>query len=158
MTAIQNAKAVERELTPEAEVERAEFEREYAGGNCSCHISPPCGSCTHPGNPANQAEDESCWVEVSTLTPIQKARGWLSERDVPGNQSDQRAIAVVRDLLAHIEDCALTRPMPEGVEANQSAEYTGADIIGNGWRELVPGAKVYRCNGRLVIYVQQGGG
>jgi hypothetical protein len=43
------------------------------------------------------------------MSAIQKARDWLAERDVAGNQSDQRAIAVVRDLLAHIEDCALTR-------------------------------------------------
>ncbi|MGN6657055.1 MAG: hypothetical protein ACTHJ9_17180 [Rhodanobacter sp.] len=52
-----------RVLTPEAEDERAEFEREYDGGNCSCHLSPPCGSCTHPGNPRNQ-EDDSCWMEI----------------------------------------------------------------------------------------------
>jgi len=51
-----------RVLTQEAEDERVDWERHY--GDCSCHLSPPCGSCTHPGNPANQAEDDSCWVEV----------------------------------------------------------------------------------------------
>lgn len=51
----------ERELTPEAQAERDDFERTYDGGNCSCHLSPPCGSCMHPGNPRNQEEDESCW-------------------------------------------------------------------------------------------------
>jgi hypothetical protein len=51
-----------RQLTQEAEDERGEFEREYGiGGNCSCHLSPPCHSCLHPGNPRNQEEDESCW-------------------------------------------------------------------------------------------------
>lgn len=51
------------ELTPEAEEDRAEFNDVYGiGGNCSCHISPPCGSCTHPGNPRNQDEDPSCWI------------------------------------------------------------------------------------------------
>lgn len=59
------ARMIERELTPEADDERAEFYREYgADGNCSCHISPPCGSCLHPGNPRNQDEDDRCWVEV----------------------------------------------------------------------------------------------
>lgn len=51
----------EPELTEEAQADRAEFEAykdEYGG--CSCHIAPPCGHCTHPGNPTNQ-EDPSCW-------------------------------------------------------------------------------------------------
>jgi hypothetical protein len=51
----------ERELTPEAQADRDAFERDYDGGNCSCHLNPPCGSCTHSGNPRNQEEDESCW-------------------------------------------------------------------------------------------------
>lgn len=50
-------------LTDEAQAERDEFEREYDGGNCACHLSPPCGSCVHPGNPRNQ-EDDSCWTEI----------------------------------------------------------------------------------------------
>ena len=55
--------AEERILTPEAEAEREDFEARYGMlGNCSCHISPPCGSCTHPGNPRNQEEDETAWV------------------------------------------------------------------------------------------------
>lgn len=53
-----------RILTPEAEADRADFMSRYDGGNCSCHLSPPCGSCTHPGNPMNQEEDDSCWEEV----------------------------------------------------------------------------------------------
>lgn len=38
----------------QAEQDRADFVQAYGDGNCSCHIAPPCGSCTHPGNPANQ--------------------------------------------------------------------------------------------------------
>ncbi|WOB06493.1 hypothetical protein [Piscinibacter gummiphilus] len=49
-------------LTDEAEEESLDFYRRYGEGNCSCHLSPPCGSCTHPGNPLNQAEDDSAWV------------------------------------------------------------------------------------------------
>lgn len=52
------------ELTQAAQIDRDEFEVLFGeGGNCSCHINPPCSSCVHPGNPANQEEDESCWVQ-----------------------------------------------------------------------------------------------
>ena len=55
-----------RVLTPEAESERQDFEAEYGfDKNCSCHISPPCGSCTHPGNPINQDEDDTAWIYIS---------------------------------------------------------------------------------------------
>ena len=50
-------------LTPEAQAERDQFVSEYGlDGNCSCHISPPCPSCMHPGNPLQQEEDDSCWL------------------------------------------------------------------------------------------------
>lgn len=49
-----------KKLTPEAQKERDAFEAE--NGCCSCHLNPPCGYCTHPGNPLNQ-EDDSCWME-----------------------------------------------------------------------------------------------
>lgn len=48
-------------LTPEAADDALDFLREYGSGNCSCHISPPCSSCLHPGNPSNQDEDSECW-------------------------------------------------------------------------------------------------
>lgn len=53
-------------LTPGAQAERDQFEAEYGDGNCSCHLSPPCNSCIHPGNPLNQAEDDSAWQEEET--------------------------------------------------------------------------------------------
>lgn len=53
-----------RTLTDKAQDDRDSFESDYgAGGNCSCHINPPCGSCVHPGNPLNQEEDDECWEE-----------------------------------------------------------------------------------------------
>lgn len=52
-----------RVLTPEAQAERDAFEAEYGiDGDCSCHLSAPCSSCLHPGNPMQQEEDDSCWV------------------------------------------------------------------------------------------------
>lgn len=53
----------ERVLTPEAQADRDDFERDDYG--CSCHISRPCGYCTHPVNPLNQ-EDDDCWMEVES--------------------------------------------------------------------------------------------
>lgn len=54
------------DLIPEAQAERDAFEATFGSeGNCSCHISPPCGSCTHPGNPLNQLEDDTAWQHDS---------------------------------------------------------------------------------------------
>lgn len=47
-----------RRLTAEAQADRDDFESRDSG--CTCFISPPCGHCTHPGNPHNQ-EDDECW-------------------------------------------------------------------------------------------------
>lgn len=52
-------------LTPAAQADRDEFDWRYDGGNCSCHISAPCSSCTHPGNPQNQEDDPECWMEAT---------------------------------------------------------------------------------------------
>jgi hypothetical protein len=49
-----------RVLTEAAQKDRDAFDRSNNG--CACHIAPPCSSCTHPGNPLNQEEDESCWT------------------------------------------------------------------------------------------------
>jgi hypothetical protein len=51
-----------RKLNSEAQKNRDDFDRCYPHGGCSCHISPPCGYCTHPGNPLCQ-EDDDCWEE-----------------------------------------------------------------------------------------------
>lgn len=53
-------KRVRLHLTDAAEAESADFHAHY--DSCSCHISPPCSSCTHPGNPLNLEEDHQAWV------------------------------------------------------------------------------------------------
>lgn len=60
--AIDEALKPERVLAEDAQADRDSFEANYGSGNCSCHLSPPCSSCTHPGNPLNQEDDESCWT------------------------------------------------------------------------------------------------
>ena len=41
-----------------------EFEIDCGDSCCSCHINPPCGYCTHPGNPENLEETTEAWEEV----------------------------------------------------------------------------------------------
>lgn len=53
----------ERVLTEEAQAERDNFDSEYSNRGCTCFISPPCSFCTHPGNPVNQAEDDTAWED-----------------------------------------------------------------------------------------------
>lgn len=50
-----------KELRPWAQDESGRFFAEYRDGNCSCHLSAPCGSCTHPGNPLNLECTEDAW-------------------------------------------------------------------------------------------------
>lgn len=38
-----------------------EFELDSADTGCSCHLNPPCGYCTHPGNPINLEETPEAW-------------------------------------------------------------------------------------------------
>lgn len=53
---------ISKVLTTRAEGDLWTFHARFGvHGNCSCHISAPCISCRHPGNPINQNEDESCW-------------------------------------------------------------------------------------------------
>lgn len=42
-----------KHLKPWAQDLADDFQDGYGSGNCSCHISAPCNSCFHPGNPLN---------------------------------------------------------------------------------------------------------
>lgn len=59
-----------KQLTERAQRDRDSFEAsddEYgrlSDRGCTCFLSPPCGWCTHPGNPLNQEEDEA-WELVN---------------------------------------------------------------------------------------------
>ena len=66
------------DLTPDAQADRDTFELDYGSGNCSCHISAPCGSCTHVGNPLNQENDPDAWIPA--VPPEERSPAWLLER------------------------------------------------------------------------------
>ena len=53
-------------LKPDAEAEYWEWDSKHGDRGCTCFVSPPCGSCTHPGNPSNLEEDDSAWVKEGT--------------------------------------------------------------------------------------------
>lgn len=50
-----------RELMPWAEDERADWDLRHGDRGCTCFVSPPCGSCLHPGNPVNLDCTDEAW-------------------------------------------------------------------------------------------------
>lgn len=62
-----------RTLTAAAQEDRDSFESNYSDGCCSCHINPPCGYCTDPGNPLNQDEHDECWEETDEHESLHEA-------------------------------------------------------------------------------------
>lgn len=60
-------------LTEDAEIDYEMWGEVYGGGNCSCHLNPPCGCCTHPGNPRNLNEDDAAWEYEHPLVSAVRA-------------------------------------------------------------------------------------
>ena len=54
---------MEKILTESAQNDRDNFDYSIRDQGCTCFISAPCMYCTHPGNPYNQNDDESCWED-----------------------------------------------------------------------------------------------
>lgn len=44
-----------------------QFMRDIGDRGCTCFISPPCGYCTHEGNPANLEYQDDAWMDVWDL-------------------------------------------------------------------------------------------
>jgi hypothetical protein len=79
-----------RRLTDAAQDDRDDFEAKFDGGNCSCHINPPCSSCLHPGNPANQEEDETAWTtELEAEQPANPVKAFSENSDTQGALAEQ---------------------------------------------------------------------
>lgn len=55
-----------RILTTEGRALSKQYKDETSG--CSCHISPPCSDCVHPGNPHNLDESDDLWEEAKVYT------------------------------------------------------------------------------------------
>lgn len=54
------------ELKPEYQDLADEFEDLYGDRGCTCFINPPCGYCTHEGNPIALEEDPDAWMQEET--------------------------------------------------------------------------------------------
>lgn len=90
---------MDRILTPEAQAERDDFDREHEHRGCTCFIFPPCGHCLHPGNPRNQEEDPGAWEpEALDLDALEQA-----------------AYVAVANTI----ECAAARHLQEMAHANQ---------------------------------------
>jgi hypothetical protein len=97
----QTATLAERVLTPEAQAERDDFQAEYGyDGNCSCHISPPCNSCLHPGNPRNQEEDETAWVADGAIDWTAPEMQYLAPKDYDLPPADPALLASANRILS----------------------------------------------------------
>ena len=113
--------AEERILTPEAQADRDAFIAEYGrDGNCSCHISPPCNSCLHPGNPLQQDEVESCWMAAG---------------DSEGGETDAPAPMIVAMTLSGgptdpLDDIRHVLSLPDDLPADNVAEAVRLRVAG----------------------------
>lgn len=72
----------DEEMLTEAALNEYEMflDQGFDDAGCSCHISPPCPFCTHPGNPLNLMEDDSAWRdkkydEDKLMDSIRRAAG-----------------------------------------------------------------------------------
>jgi len=69
-----------KRLMPWAEREAFQFYLDHGRGNCSCHISPPCSSCVHPGNPRNLECADDAWgeeYEVMAAKAKEELETWI---------------------------------------------------------------------------------
>ena len=131
----QTAAFAERILTPEAEAEREDFEARYGMlGNCSCHISPPCGSCTHPGNPRNQEEDETAWMAAgdSEGGEADSPVTFLAPEDYEMPPADPALLASANRML-----CDRLESIAEALRASTIPELEGV----TGAEDLAPHVK-----------------
>lgn len=69
-------------LTDRAHQEAVDFYAKYGTGNCYCFLSPPCGSCVHPGNLVNLDCTPDAWVWKRSLRGTGQGRHrahWITE-------------------------------------------------------------------------------
>lgn len=69
-----------RELKPEFAELLSEFKGLFADRGCTCFISPPCGHCTHEGNPANLDETPEAWQEIQFRLISSRRAKYLRKR------------------------------------------------------------------------------
>lgn len=68
-------------LTESAQQAFEEWQDEYSGRGCLCHLSAPCSHCIHPGNPENLQADDGSW-EIGEY-----ATGAIVEDDLIGGEA-----------------------------------------------------------------------
>ena len=133
----QTAAPAERVLTPEAQDDRDDFEAQYGNnGDCSCHVSAPCGSCMHPGNPMQQENNDACWMAAGdseggeTDAPAwatDPALQYLAPEDYEMPPADPALLAMANRELSHqlshiATTCAEYLPNPSDITTVRAVE------------------------------------
>lgn len=63
-------------LKPEYQEDADDFEMHFEDGGCTCFMGhPPCGYCTHPGNPIGLDEDDDVWIDPLTAAVMYFTQG-----------------------------------------------------------------------------------
>ncbi len=69
-----------KQLKPDYADVLCDFKINFSDRGCTCFLSPPCGYCTHEGNPANLDETPEAW-EYIQHRPISSRRAkYLKKR------------------------------------------------------------------------------
>jgi len=92
----------ERQLKPWAQELADDFYAIYGDGNCACHLSAPCGSCMHEGNPRNLEEDETAWgfdLDYETAQAIKRVQHHI-ERETSRHLSEMKAAHGIKEKNA----------------------------------------------------------
>lgn len=124
-------------LAEGAQIERDRFSAEYGEGSCSCHLHPPCGSCVHPGNPLNQAEEDSAWEPDDPLHPGQtsdvKPGDPLYHMMYVGNKTDLQGLTQYteeeRRILLEEAHAAIRESRPFNVDVLSSTRVLGEEEL-----------------------------
>lgn len=69
-----------RELKPEFAALLSDFKSDFDDRGCTCFVSPPCGYCTHEGNPANLDETPEAWQVVQFRSVSLRRAKYLKKR------------------------------------------------------------------------------
>ena len=86
-----------RALKPWAEAENEDFRLVFGrDGNCSCHLSAPCNSCTHPGNPLKLECDDDAWEDKFDLDEMALQAQAAVARTIERSYAAHRSAMAVR--------------------------------------------------------------
>lgn len=126
------------------------FEQDYGENGCCCHMGiPPCGYCTHPGNPLNLNDTPEAWEDEDSASVDIHDKEYLAEQF----QKNKKMEIVFKKKNGEIRTMLCTRNgevIPEDFRQNitESAEgkpdrptpehlFRVFDLGTNGWKSFI---------------------